>query len=245
LPSPQGGRTAAGWLSSSVGYARAPAELREALDRRPPHDFPLMLQERVSGPGLGVFVCYDRGRLVALFAHRRLREKPPWGGVSVLCESVAVAPLARDCAERLMRELNWHGVAMVEFKRDDRDGLPKLMEINGRFWGSLQLAIDAGVDFPSILLGVALGTPPAAPRDYRVGVRCRWLWGDFDSLLLRCRSRRSDVEAQDGLGCLAALGQFLRLAGHELHYDNPKCDDVRPFLFESRERVWPAARRRR
>ena len=37
---------------------------------------------------------------------------------------------------------------MVEFKHDERDGVPKLMEINGRFWGSLQLAIDAGVDFP-------------------------------------------------------------------------------------------------
>ena len=40
---------------------------------------------------------------------------------------------------------------MVEFKLDARDGVAKLMEINGRFWGSLQLAVDAGVDFPAIL----------------------------------------------------------------------------------------------
>ena len=49
--------------------------------------------------------------------------------------------------QELLDELNWHGVAMVEFKVTE-DGTPYLMEINTRFWGSLQLAIDAGVDFP-------------------------------------------------------------------------------------------------
>jgi len=232
-------RTASGWMSSSVSYARTRDELDVALQNRQPHEFPMMLQERIVGPGFGVFVCYDRGKLVALFAHRRIREKPPWGGVSVLCESVTMCPNARDYAERLMRDLNWHGVAMIEFKRDLRDGLPKLMEINGRFWGSLQLAIDAGVDFPNILLGVAVGAPPLRLRDYRVGVRSRWIWGDLDSLLLRLRSRETDWPVQDGPGRPGAIAQFLRLAGKELYYDNPKIDDVRPWLFETCNRIWP------
>ena len=72
---------------------------------------------------------------------------------------------------------------MVEFKQDERDGLPKLMEINGRFWGSLQLAIDAGVDFPALLLQPP-DALPSTPLPYRVGVRNRWFWGDVDSLLV-------------------------------------------------------------
>jgi predicted ATP-grasp superfamily ATP-dependent carboligase len=233
-------RTPEGWISCSVSYARDREELDGSLRTRHPAEFPLMLQERVSGPGIGVFVCYDRGELVAIFGHRRIREKPPWGGVSVLCESTAVATDARQCAERLLGELNWHGVAMVEFKRDLTDGLPKLMEINARFWGSLQLAIDSGVDFPNILLGTCGG--PSGPHrlpDYRVGVRSRWLWGDLDSLFLRLRSGHGEWPAHDGVGRIVALMQFLQLTGKELHYDNPRRDDPRPWLYETRRRLWP------
>jgi hypothetical protein len=80
---------------------------------------------------------------------------------------------------------------MLEFKTDGRTGRPYLMEINGRLWGSLQLAIDAGVDFPALLVGCALGERRARPS-YRVGVRNRWWWGDVDHLLTRLR--RSDSE---------------------------------------------------
>lgn len=233
-------RTPTAWESCAVSYARTPEELRESLRARQPHEFPLMLQERIVGPGIGIFVCYNRGRLVALFSHKRLREKPPWGGVSVLCESTPACPDALESTERLMRELNWHGVAMVEFKRDVRDGLPKLMEINGRFWGSLQLSIDAGVDFPSILLDTIRGTEMGPPLRYRVGVKSRWLWGDFDSLLLRLRERKTDWPAQDGRGRLGAIAQFLRFVGKDLYYDNPKPDDIAPWLVETRNRLWPA-----
>jgi hypothetical protein len=73
---------------------------------------------------------------------------------------------------------------MLEFKTDDRTGRPYLMEVNGRLWGSLQLAVDAGVDFPALLVACALGERPARPG-YRVGVRNRWWWGDVDHVLAR------------------------------------------------------------
>jgi hypothetical protein len=75
---------------------------------------------------------------------------------------------------------------MLEFKTDRGTGRPYLMEINGRFWGSLQLAVDAGVDFPTLLVRCALGDRPTRPG-YRVGVRNRWWWGDVDHLLARLR----------------------------------------------------------
>jgi len=123
--------------------------------------------------------------VLATFAHRRLREKPPSGGVSVLAEAVVLEPALEAAALALLAELNWEGVAMVECKRDEANGgRPVLMEINGRFWGSLQLAIDAGVNFPALLAACAGGTVPTPVRRWRIGTRLRWSWGDRDHLLI-------------------------------------------------------------
>jgi predicted ATP-grasp superfamily ATP-dependent carboligase len=89
----------------------------------------------------------------------------------------------------LLRGAGWTGVAMVEFKLDARSGIPRLMEVNARFWGSLQLAISAGVDFPFLLYRHALGERPSPPPAYRVGVASRWELGDLDHLLIRLRRR--------------------------------------------------------
>jgi len=225
-------KTAEGWKSTAVSYAADRAALGRDLARRPRHEFPVLLQERIVGPGFGVFACYHEGSAVALFSHRRLRERPPWGGVSVLSESVEMCPVARDEATRLLDELGWHGVAMVEFKRDERDGRPKLMEINGRFWGSLQLAIDAGVDFPALLLHSAAGGRFEPQVPYRVGVRNRWLWGDVDSLLVSLFGGSGAPELERGARW-PALRAFATCWGGNIHYDNPKWGDVKPWVFES------------
>lgn len=226
-------RTVSGWQSCSVSYAASRGELWNDLVSRPAHEFPVMVQERIVGPGTGVFAYYHQGRPVALFSHRRLRERPPWGGVSVLAESVEMCPQARAYATRLLEEIGWQGVAMVEFKRDLRDGLPKLMEINGRFWGSLQLAIDAGVDFPRLLVeGIRQDRfEPQAP--YRVGVQTRWWWGDVDSLILTMMPGER-APGRPLTSRMRTLAQFLRLTGKNLYYDNPKPGDIRPWLWETR-----------
>lgn len=224
-------RTAGGWVSTSVGFAANAAQLARDLSSRPLHEFPVMLQERIVGPGSGVFACYHEGRAVALFGHRRLRERPPWGGVSVLSESVPLCPIASEYATRLLNELGWHGVAMVEFKEDVRDGVPKLMEINGRFWGSLQLAVDAGVDFPALLVQTVRPGHFDPQPSYQIGVRNRWFWGDVDSLLVTLFGR-------NGWGPMLrsrrdAVLEFTRLWGARLYYDNPKWDDPWPWFIES------------
>jgi len=76
---------------------------------------------------------------------------------------------------------------MVELKIEEASGIPYLMEVNGRFWGSLQLAVDAGVDFPALLVNAALGRPGAPVIGFRSGQRLRWCLGDLDHLLTRLR----------------------------------------------------------
>lgn len=176
--------TPQGWISTSVKLLHSEADLDAALSRETYlAQYPFMVQAFIPGTGAGVFCLYNKGKAVSFFAHRRLREKPPQGGVSVLSESVAVDPTLKLYAQQLLDHVHWHGVAMVEF-RVTPEGMPYLMEVNTRFWGSLQLAIDSGVDFPALLTQLELGMTPSLPDNYRVGQRLRWLLGDLDSLYL-------------------------------------------------------------
>jgi len=171
----------------SVTYASDPSELDRKIRALPPAAFPLLLQQRVVGPGTGIFLLVWDGKLKAQFAHQRLSEKPPSGGVSVYRESVSIDEALRDRSRALLDRFGWRGVAMVEYKRDSATGQSYLMEVNGRFWGSLQLAIDSGVDFPRILVACALGEYTQPVPSYRVGVRSRWWWGQIDHLVGRVR----------------------------------------------------------
>lgn len=135
----------------------------------------VLLQRWLPGEGLGVELLLDRGRPLAAFQHRRLREVPVTGGASSLRESVALDTGLYGDAVRLLGELCWTGLAMVEFRRSP-DGA-HLMEINGRVWGSMPLAVRAGMDFPARLADLLLDGPPPAgasvATDYRIGVRAR------------------------------------------------------------------------
>ncbi|MDX1394155.1 MAG: ATP-grasp domain-containing protein [Gemmatimonadota bacterium] len=228
----------------TVRHAADERALSGILESLPPAAYPIHLQERIEGPGVGVFLLPWRGRLLARFAHRRLREKPPSGGVSVYRESVAIDPDLEARSLALLEAFGWEGVAMVEYKLS-ADGRPYLMEINGRFWGSLQLAIDAGVDFPRLLVDAALGERVEPVREYRLGVRTRWLWGDVDHLLLRLRRRPEDLDLPRGAGGrLSAVGGFLAaFGGGRLEVE--RLSDPGPALREASQWVSSVVVRRR
>jgi len=231
-----------------VHYAESEADLwrlYEETDYLVTH--PSLIQERVDGPGIGTFVLFEHGTLLTAFAHRRLREKPPSGGVSVLRESTVLDPRLAEHAVRLLAPLGWHGVAMLEYKQERRTGTPFLMEVNARFWGSLQLAIDAGVDFPHLVYQLARGERPVA-GPYRAGVKSRWLLGDLDHLLARLVHRDRDLHLPDSAPSKwQTVREFLRQGGPELHYEVLSRDDPRPFRHELRtyiETVTASALRR-
>lgn len=231
-------RVGTAWSSTGVRYAGDVAELERILNDLPMENYPVLLQERVPGPGVGLFACFDGGRPTALFAHRRLREKPPSGGISVLSESVPLDSSAVEYSIALLSELGWRGVAMVEFKRDDRDGQLRLMEINGRFWGSLELAVAAGVDFPSLALDVATGAKRALQSTYRVGLQSRWLGGDLDALLMILMGSRARLcLPKSHPGKLRTLWDCLHLWGRDLHYEVESLDDPAPARLEWRRRL--------
>jgi predicted ATP-grasp superfamily ATP-dependent carboligase len=191
---------------------------------------PYLFQGLVAGEGNGVFALYNHGQAMGFFAHRRLREKPPQGGVSVLSESCSPAPESLLLAKKLLDDAAWHGIAMVEFKGR------YLMEVNARCWGSLQLAIDAGADFPRLLIEQAINGTASEIGEYRKGVRLRWLLGDLDRLYLVMRHRNPRES-------LPELGRFLRPSSCNTRHEVFRWNDPWPAFREAQQYLSALLRR--
>lgn len=192
---------------------------------------PPLIQEVVRGEELGAFFLFDHGAAKARFAHRRLRSISPHGGASVLRESIRMPENIEAYSLILLQALNWHGPAMVEFKMDERDNIPKLMEINGRFWGSLALAVRSGVDFPYLYFRLAREKTTAESTGYREGVKVRHLVADVKHLLTVLLGAKK-IRGLAYPGRLKTVAEFFRFTGKDLYYDVEALDDLKPFFAE-------------
>ena len=163
--------------SAGVQYVNQPSQLAPSLVWLFRSGQLPLLQEKLPSDGAGIgasFLLDEEGQVRASFIHRRIREYPVKGGPSTLRQSI-LHNQVRDDGSRLLQDLHLTGVAMVEFKIDSRDGKAKLLEVNPRFWGSLPLAINAGVNFPYLLTLMALDLDFPPVLDYKLGQLCRWL----------------------------------------------------------------------
>lgn len=180
-------RFSARWLENravlgSVSYAYSEQDLREKVEERLREAGDVLVQEFVGGEGVG-FSCFALdGEAHLPFEWLRVREVDPRGSGSSLRKSVAVDSQVREFSQRLIRGAGFQGIAMVEFKRMP-EGRLVLMEINGRPWGSIQLPISAGLDYPGYLLDWVLqGKIPPREIPYKTGIFCRRLVGDLTHL---------------------------------------------------------------
>ncbi|HKP29068.1 MAG TPA: ATP-grasp domain-containing protein, partial [Gemmatimonadales bacterium] len=227
-------RTPAAQLKLSVRHSASRQQLEAALGLLPDSAYPILIQQRVVGPGLGVFLLMADGAPLAAFGHRRILEKPPSGGVSACSESVAVEPDLLRRSVQLLRQFGWEGVAMVEYKLDTQTGEPCLMEVNGRFWGSLQLAIDAGVDFPRLLVEHSLGQRVAPVTSWPAGVRSRWRLGELDHLIARLRRSPTALSLPPDAPSLASAfaHAFVPALGPRARGEVGRLDDPMPQMVE-------------
>lgn len=180
-------------ISIKALYANSAEELVSKFDGAHQPGIVFLIQEYIPGEGgQGVGLLCQNGETLASFAFKRLHEYPVTGGASTLRVGIE-NPQMIEIAKRLAKAMEWDGVAMVEFRTDSRDQTPKLIEVNGRFWGSLALAIYSGVDFPHLLYQMARGESIAPPTTYKTNIKARWLIpGDIMYLLeaLRVKPNR-------------------------------------------------------
>lgn len=157
--------------SGTVRYVNSPDDCKGIdLSRN-------IFQEYIPGEGFGFYALFDEGIEKAIFMHKRIREYPVTGGSSTAAESI-YDPELMDLGLKLLKSLNWHGVAMVEFKKDCRDNTYKLMEINPKFWGSLDLSIASGVNFPVLTVKMAMNDEFEIVDNYTLGIRYHWMFPD-------------------------------------------------------------------
>lgn len=156
-----------------VAYASNQDELRRHVARLEGR-CDVLLQEYVQGRGVGVELLLRDGEPILSFQHERLREFPVHGGPGSLRRSDGLNPVLRDYAVSLLASWRWTGLAMVEFKCSGDQVW--LIEVNGRAWGSMALAVMSGVDFPARYIRMLLdgeAPSPAGNGAYRSGLRAR------------------------------------------------------------------------
>jgi len=158
------------------------------------------------------------------------RNYPVETGPACYAETVSYPELV-NLSVTLMESLNYFGIADLDFLVDARTGKPTLMEINPRFWGSLQVAINAGVDFPSLLFELMKNGDIEKSLDYKTGIRCRYLvFDDIKRLLsiLRGQYARSYK--------IKSISDFLTFHPEDGYY--VFCwDDLKPFQTLIRKKI--------
>lgn len=135
----------------------------------------LMLQELIPGGGETQYsfaaLCHDGEPLASLTARRTRQYPADFGRASTFVETVD-CPEAVEPSLRMLRELRYTGLIEVEYKRDGRDGILKVLDMNPRVWGWHTLCGRAGVDFPWLLWLLICGER-VPPSQASAGVR--WL----------------------------------------------------------------------
>jgi predicted ATP-grasp superfamily ATP-dependent carboligase len=168
-------------------------EIATRLAQIAPTGLAVQLQEYIPGsPADHYFVdgFIDRtGQMVGLFVRRRLHMYPADFGNSTLMESVPVSAAADavETVKRLLSPVSFRGVFSVEFKRDARDGVFRLIEVNTRPWWFVEFAGQCGVDVCEMAVRDALGEPSRPVNHYAVGRRCVYPYYDYHACLAMYR----------------------------------------------------------
>lgn len=179
----------------------------------------LLAQEYIVGSGHGFYALFNRGVLKAMFMHERIKEYPITGGPSAIAKAYYDKNLIEQSL-MLLKALKWHGPIMIEFKKDLRDDKFKLIEINPKLWGSLDLTIAAGIDIPYLMVLQAMGIDFEPITSYKRDVTYRWLFPDeflatmanfsINQLFSFFKKRENDVTNIDMDDPLPVLIQSLR-----------------------------------
>jgi D-aspartate ligase len=202
-----------------ISYPAGPEELKEVCQRTAKQYGKLIIQEFIpqTGKQYKVQSIQDSTRKVkAVGVYEKVRYYPLTGGSSTLNVT-----LRRDdicgLATKFVEGIGWYGIGDCDFIEDPRDGIIKLIEINPRFTRSIRILVEAGLDFPDLLLRASQGEELAFQNAYKMGLYMRYLLPDC-VWFLKSRNR------------FRAKPSFFRFLAKDLIYEMLTIDDPKASL---------------
>lgn len=220
-------------IPMTVCYAHNQEELHKISNELLNHTH-LVLQQYFTGIGVGIELIAERGEIRYAFQHQRLHEMPLTGGGSSYRKSVDIDDDLLVASKKLIKELDWHGVAMVEFKKNPETGEFILIEINGRFWGSLPLAVAAGADFPLMLYQLYATGTIEKHEPYRREIYCRKLSSDVRWLEAVLR-KDADTRLVTIPSVQSGLKDLLHIFLPKHYFDAQSLKDLKPGLVDLKQ----------
>jgi predicted ATP-grasp superfamily ATP-dependent carboligase len=198
-----------------------PAEIVDGMNHVP------IVQEFVPSEDEYMFAAlYDHGQPVATFQHKQIRGNSYVGGGGVYRESVYVQEL-EDAARALLDELDWHGLACIEYMKDARTGEFVLTEINPRMWQSLPSTVRAGADFPHYYWLQSQGRTDEIDPEYELGVGTHLLYGELGYLASVLQDESPFVERPS---LARTTWEMFESFCRQPRFDFLRLDDPKPFV---------------
>ncbi|WP_137290948.1 carboxylate--amine ligase [Natronorubrum halophilum] len=199
----------------------AAQRLQEAFDHDPiVQEFVPIDEEYMVG------ALYDHGELMAMIQHKQIRGASYTGGGGVYRESIHNEVLEND-ALALLDELEWHGLACIEYMRHPETGKFYLTEINPRMWTSLSANVQMGMDFPQYYWQLATDRSEDIDANYDSGVGCHYLKGELMYVLSLLRDNSALIERPSlPQTILEIVGSCYR----HPNFDVFSRDDPQPFI---------------
>lgn len=188
----------------------------------------VLAQQWLPGRREGVTLFIAGDQVAASCGHVAHRTAPPLGGASVVRESIQPYDIL-DASVLLVKAMGLQGTCEVEFRRDAANR-PLLMEVNARLAGTIENAVQAGIDFPLMVWRWATGLEVEPVSSYRCGVRTRWLHGDLRWL----RKNWHRAGRPDGMPRARMIYTFIAEFARTYHYDYFDRHDLKPFFAELR-----------
>ncbi|MFZ4289644.1 hypothetical protein [Variovorax sp. HJSM1_2] len=171
-----------------------------------------LVQSYCPGIGLGQFFYMHKGQAVRRFQHLRIAEWPPEGGFSSVCDSVPLEHhiSLQEQSIALLQEAQWEGVAMVEYRWDQKKNSAVLMEINGRYWGSYPLAVQCNANFAVIAYALNSGMKLPELDLIKFEHRCRMASTEIKRLIRICFQKHLIVDRSFNSRPIAEVIRFIR-----------------------------------
>jgi len=177
-------------LDKKCVFIRNGLDLEALVDNWPESRSSFIVQNEIEGPRYNCDIVAENGQLQLYFESEILRtDRLDYSGNSVFDRSIPPDPVHREYCQRFVAELNYTGIALIQFLRDAHTGKSYFLEANPRTGATIALAVHCGVDLPAAAVRACVGDSSDSDKSYRTKQLQSWLDGDLLGLRRAIRNR--------------------------------------------------------